>query len=90
MSNAALIATPYRYDTFNMSPAARRILRRATTHRCPTGKKGYRTARKARIALTTLQLDELRRQEALGQEDRVERKPYPCPHCLEYHLTSQA
>jgi len=91
MSNAALAHTPYRYDQLStISPATRRILRRAITGCCPSGKKTYRTARKARIALAAIQRDELRRQTALGQRARVERKPYSCPHCGLYHLTSRA
>ena len=90
MSNAALVLAPRRYDTQSRSRAAMRILRRSTREHCITGKKTYRTPRKARIALETLQRDELRRQTALNQDARVERKPYPCPHCGLFHLTSLA
>jgi hypothetical protein len=91
MSNAALANPPYRYDRLStISPAARRILRRAITGCCPSRKKTYRTARKARIALAAIQRDELRRQTALEQSGRVERKPYACEHCGPYHLTSRA
>lgn len=91
MSNAAIAITPrYRYDdTAPRSRSARRILRRSATSPCPSGKQTYRTARKARIALATLQREELRRQAVLGQEARVEREPYVCRHCHLYHLTSQ-
>jgi hypothetical protein len=91
MSTSALASPRYRFDdTAPRSRSARRILRRsATTSRCPSGKQTYRTARKARIALATLQREELRRQSVLGQEARVERKPYVCRNCHLYHLTSQ-
>jgi hypothetical protein len=91
MSNAAIAITPrYRYDdTAPRSRSARRILRRSATSPCPSGKQTYRTARKARIALATLQREELRRQSVLGQAARVEREPYVCRHCHLYHLTSQ-
>jgi hypothetical protein len=91
MSNAAIAITPrYRYDdTAPRSRSARRILRRSASSPCPSGKQTYRTARKARIALATLQREELRRQTVLGQEARVEREPYVCRDCGMHHLTSQ-
>lgn len=90
MSSAAFASKPFIYDTVKFSPAARRIIRRSTSTWCPTGKRGYRTVRKARVALAALQRDELRRQTALGQQDRVERRPYSCDCCGLFHLTSRA
>lgn len=89
MSNAALTYAPNAFNFSPRSPAAQRIMRRSTRDLCVTGKKAYRTPRKARIALETLQRDEQRRQTALNQEARVERNLYPCPHCGLYHLTSR-
>ena len=91
MSNAAIASLPGIATTTprRVHASARRILRRSATSPCPSGKQTYRTARKARIALATLQREELRRQTVLGQEARVEREPYVCRHCHLYHLTSQ-
>jgi hypothetical protein len=90
MSTSAIASPRYRFDdTSPRSRSARRILRRSATSRCPSGKQTYRTARKARIALATLQREELRRQAVLGQEARVEREPYVCRHCHLFHLTSK-
>ncbi|MFD0358280.1 hypothetical protein ACFVHW_31805 [Streptomyces sp. NPDC127110] len=44
---------------------------------CPTGKFAYRTRGAARRNLRNLR--------ARG---RSEVAPYPCPHCLAWHLTS--
>ena len=90
MSKAALTYAPHTFNFSPRSPAAQRIMRRSTRDLCKTGKKAYRTSRKARIALEALQRDEQRRQTALGQEGRVERNMYPCPHCGLLHLTSRA
>lgn len=89
MSNAAVIYAPRAYDVrSDTSAAARRILRRAVRE-CVSGKKGYRTERKARVALTAIQLDEKGRQDVLGQDARVERNYYLCTSCSHYHLTSK-
>lgn len=88
MSNASLTLPPHRYNAFSTSRAALRILRRSARERCTCGKKGYRTARKARIALETIRRDERQRQTALGQEARVERTVYRCRHSGLFHLTS--
>jgi hypothetical protein len=90
MSNAALVYSPRAYNSAPRSRAAQRIMRRSTRDECVSGKKAYRTPRKARIALEALQRDEQLRQTALGQEGRVERNFYPCPHCGLLHLTSRA
>jgi hypothetical protein len=90
VSNAALTYAPHAFNVSPRSAAAQRIMRRSTRDVCKTGKKAYRTPRKARIALETLQRDEQRRQTALGQDARVERNFYPCPHCGLLHLTSRA
>jgi len=51
---------------------------------CPTSKRSYRTRRKAIVALDQLRT---RRDKGYG---RSERRVYRCPHCGEWHLTSQA
>lgn len=71
------------------SAAVKRAMRHARTDLCPTGKKTYRTARKARITLTALYQEGTLKQRALRQRDEVERHFYQCPRCGYWHLTSQ-
>lgn len=89
MSNAALIYAAHNYERPNLSRAAVRILRHAKHHKCQCGRKGYRTERKARVALATIQRQEHGRQIVLGQEAPVERSYYLCRKSGLYHLTSK-
>lgn len=89
MSNAALIYAPRSYERSAISRAAHRILRQAKHHKCVCGRKGYRTERKARVALLTIQRTEKNRQTALGQTADVERSYYACRKSGLYHLTSK-
>lgn len=89
MSNAALLHSPRPFNTWSESRAVARILRRSTSDICPSGKKAYRTPRKARIALAAFQRQALKRRKALGQSYTVPVTYYHCPSCEHYHLTSK-
>lgn len=52
---------------------------RTASHDCTTGKKGYRTARKALRALEAIRRN----------PHATERSIYRCPLCGDFHLTSQ-
>jgi hypothetical protein len=89
MSNAALTHASHNYDFWMPSRAVRRILRRANRQVCACGRKGYRTERKARMALTAVGSNERSRQQVLQQDARVERSYYPCPRSGLYHLSTK-
>jgi hypothetical protein len=71
------------------SPISRTV-RQSLATRCPiTGKRSYRTKRKARRLLQRIRTVVQRNGErGIPVLDYIEQYPYKCPHCPAWHLTS--